>query len=328
VRTTGSSLALVLLTLPAAAGDVRIPAIGQPSPFYGAAGTGVTVSATARPTDLTADDFFVYTVRVSKLANAPDVQRPDLSDIDAFKTAFQIEDEKTIDPEPDGTRTFRYRLRPRRADVTAVPAFTFPYYDPSQPQPADNPSFPFRKARTQPIPLHITKAPAPPPLPPVPLDVPDFAEAPAPASSSVLPAWVWWLAVAAPPVLAVGGCAAWSALNPAGARLARRRRSRAARTALRTLHNLARHPPADPAAVVWCAAGYLAERFDLPGVFRTPGELAARLREAGADAATVAECEAFLIAADVARFAPAPEVTGEALVADAERLVRRLEGEA
>jgi hypothetical protein len=328
VRTTGSALAAVLLLVPGATAEVRIPAIGQPTPFYGAAGTGVTVTASARPTELTVDDFLVYTLRIAKLANAADVQRPDLTEIDAFRTAFQIEDEKTGESEPDGTRIFRYRLRPRRADVAAVPAFTLPYYDPSQPQPADNPAFPFRKARTPPIPLHITKAAAPPPLPPVPLDVPEFAEAPAVPSRTAIPAWVWWLAAVAPPVLAVGGCAVWSALNPAGARLARRRRSRAARSALRTLHNLARRPPADPAAVVWCVAGYLAERFDLPGVFRTPAELAARLREAGADAATVAECRAFLDAADVARFAPAPEVTGEALVADASRLVLRLEGEA
>ena len=329
MRTTGSALAVGLLLWPAVAGaEVRVPSIGQPSPFYGAAGTGVTVTASAQPTELTADQFLVYTLRVSKLDNPADVQRPDLNEIDAFRTAFQVEDDKTTEPEPAGTRIFRYRLRPRRADVAAVPAFTFPYYDPSQPQPADNPGFPFRKARTQPIPLRVTKAPAPPPLPPVPLDVPAFMESPAVGTRTAVPAWAWWLAAALPPVLAVGGCAAWRAVNPAGARLARRRRSRAARTALRALHGFGRHAPADPAAVVWCVAAYLAERFDLPGVFRTPAELAARLREAGADATTIAECECFLTAADAARFAPAPDVTGEALVADAERLVRRLEGEA
>lgn len=327
MRRIGSALALVFLPSLAIA-EIRIPAIGQPAPFYGAAGTGVTVTASAQPTELTIDEFLTYTIRVSKLDNAPEVQRPDLNEIDAFRTGFQIDDDKTTEGEPAGTRVFRYRLRPRRADVTAIPVFTFPYYDPTQPQPADNPAFPFRKARTQPISLKIGKAPAPPPLPPVPLDVPDFAESPAVPSRANFPDWAWWLAGALPPVVAIGGCAVWRALNPAGARLARRRRSRAARTALRSLHGFARHPAADPAAVVWCVSAYLAERFDLPGVFRTPAELAARLREAGADATTIAECETFLNAADAARFAPAPEVTSEALVADAERLVRRLEGEA
>ena len=58
------------------------------------------------------------------------------------------------------------------------------------------------------------------------------------------------------------------------------------------------------------------------------GDLGRWLREAGADANTVAECEGFLREADAARFAPSPEVTGEALIADAERLIRRQEGEA
>ncbi|HKB05214.1 MAG TPA: hypothetical protein VKD90_23520 [Gemmataceae bacterium] len=325
---TGSALALPLLLAAAAVGEVRIPAIGQPSPFYGAAGKGVTVTANAEPTELTADDFVTYTLRVSKLDNAADVQRPDLNEIEPFRTDFQIEDEKTAEVEPAGTRIFRYRLRPRRADVVAIPVFTLPYYDPSQPQPADNPGFPFRRARTQPIPLRVRKPAGPPPLPPVPLDVPDFAATPAVSTPTAVPGWAWWLAAAVPPVVAVGGCAVWRALNPAGARLARRRRSRAARSALRTLHGLARHTPADPAAVVWCVSAYLAERFDLPGVFRTPNELAARLREAGASPAIATECEAFVRAADAARFAPGPDTSCEALIADAERLVRQLEDEA
>jgi hypothetical protein len=328
VRTTGSaSLAVagLLFGSLAHAAEVRIPAIGQPSPFYGAAGTGVAISATADPTHLHLDDWLVYTLRIEKLANAADVRRPDLNAINEFASAFQIEDAATP-IEPKGARLFRYRLRPRRSDVTSIPAFTFPYYDPNIAQPPDQPGFPFRRARTEPIPIVVTKKTTPP-LPPMPVEVPAFAESPATSAPVHVPAWAWWLAAALPPMVALGGCAAWRALNPAGARLARRRRSRAARAALRALHSFDRHPPVDPAAVVWCVSGYLAERFDLPGVFRTPGDLAGRLREAGADPATVSECQAFLHAADVARFAPRPDVTGEALIADAERLVRRLEGE-
>jgi hypothetical protein len=159
------------------------------------------------------------------------------------------------------------------------------------------------------------------------LEVPDFAAEPARSTSAEWPGWFWWASAAVPPVLALGWCGAWHMLNPGGARLARRRRSRAARAAIRTLHSLARNPGSDPGAVVWCVAGYLAERFELPGLFRTPNDLTRRLHEAGADADTVIECEAFLKSADVARFAPAPERSADALVVDAERLVRRLEGE-
>jgi hypothetical protein len=321
-----SLVAALVLTAPLGAADLSIPSVGQPSPFYGAAGNGVKVESTAEPTVLTLDDAITFTLRVRNLANAPDVRRPDLGELDAFRD-FQVEDDPTPAAEPPGTRVFRYHLRPRAATVTAIPAVVFPYYDPTLPQPPDRPDFPFRKARTEPIPIRIEKTAAPP-LPIVPLDVPAFAAVPAVATAPGIPGWVWWLAVALPPTAAIGSCVVWTVLNPAGARLARRRRSRAARAAIRMLHALGRHPPADPAAVVAAVATYLAERYDLPGLFRTPADLACRLREAGADAATVAECEGFVREADAARFAPSPEVTGEALIADAERLIGRQEGEA
>ena len=324
---TGDRFLLLLLAVAGPAyAEVVIPVIGQPSPFYGAAGKGVKVDAQAEPLDLTPEDTLTFTLRVHNLVNAVDVQRPDLSAIDAFSRDFQIEDGPAPASEPEGTRIFNYRLRPRRATVTSIPALTFPYYDRSLPQPPDKPDFPFRKARTDPITIRVRKA-VRPPAAVVPLEVPNFAAEPARTTTVDWPAWVWWWAAATPPVLALGWCCVWRMLNPGGARLARRRRSRAARAAVKTLHSLARHPPADPGAIVWCVSAYLAERYELPGLFRTPDDLTRRLREAGADPSTVTECEAFLKSADVARFAPAPEQTGDALVADAERLVHRLEGE-
>jgi hypothetical protein len=320
-----AACSLIVFGATAAAG-VDIPTLGQPSPFYGAAGKGVKVEAAAEPTELTLDGTILLTLRVTNLVNAPDVRRPDLGELDAFRD-FQIDDDSTPEPEASGTRIFRYRLRPRRATVAAIPGIVFPYYDPSFPQPADRPDLPFRKARTEPIPIQIHKV-APPPAVVVPLDVPAFAASPATASTWDVPGWAWWLAALLPPVAAIGGCAIWQILNPAGARLARRRRSRAARSAIRTLHGLQRHPPADPATVVAAVVTYLAERHDLPGLFRTPVELAGRLRQAGAVDETVTECELFLRAADSARFAPYPDVTGDALIAQAERLIRRQEGEA
>jgi hypothetical protein len=309
-----------------ACAQVEIPSVGQPSPFYGAAGRGVKVEVTADPVELGPEDTLTYTIRVRNLDNPADVRRPDLNEFDAFRD-FQVDDDPTPVTEPAGTRVFRYRLRPRKATLTAVPGFVFPYYDPNIAQPPDQPELPFRKARAEPVTIRIRKGP-PGPIEVVPVDVPDFAVAPATGAGADVPRWVWWLATVLPPVLAVGTCTVWVILNPAGARLARRRRSRSARAAIRTLHSLGRHPPAEPAAVVGCVVTYLAERYDLPGLFRTPTDLAHRLREAGADPATVAECEAFLRAADAARFAPAPDVTGEALIADAEQLIRRREGEA
>src|SRR5262249_1839036 len=100
-----------------------IPVIGQPTPFYGAAGQKVKAEAKAEPVTLTSDDTIVFTLRILNLDNAADVQRPDLSEIDAFRRNFQIEDGPPADTEPAGTRIFRYTLRPRRETVTAIPAF-------------------------------------------------------------------------------------------------------------------------------------------------------------------------------------------------------------
>lgn len=325
MRTTGSLL-LVLCGTGAALGEVSIPVVGQPTPFYGAAGSDVKVETSASPTELSIDDSILFTIRVSKLVNAVDVQRPELSAIDEFRRDFQIDDEPTTEPEPKGTRIFRYQLRPRSASVKSIPGLVFPYYDPNLPQPADRPEFPFRKARAESIAIRIVKA-APPPEKIVPLEVPSFANALAEPSPAI-PEWAWWLVAALPPIVAVGWCAVWRALNPIGDRLARRRRSRAARLALRTLHSLARHPPADPSAVVTCIAIYLAERFDMPGVFRTPADLASHLRAANASDETIAECVEFFRAADSARFAPLHELSAELSMADAERLIRRQEGEA
>lgn len=316
---------LLLFGSPVSA-DFNIPTVGQPSPFYGAAGKDVKVEASASPTDLTLDDSILLTLRVSRLLNPSDVQRPDLTTIDEFHRNFQIGDEPATDAEPAGVRVFKYRLRPRHTKVTTVPRLIFPYYDPNIPQPADQPELPFRKARTEPIAIQIRKA-TPLPLPVVPLEVPTFAETLA-GNSTTIPAWAWWLAAAGPPVIAVLWCIVWRMMNPVGDRLARRRRSRAARLALRTLHSLARHSPADPSLIVSSVAIYLAERFDLPGVYRTPDDLVLHLGSAGASEVTIAECEEFLRAADAARFAPSPAGSAEALIVDAERLIRRQEGEA
>lgn len=326
-RTGNAHWALVLAVVaPAARADVVIPVVGRPSPFYDAVGRTVTVEAAATPVELTADESIIFTLTVRNLLNPAAVRRPDLAEIDAFRRGFQADDEPPDSADPPGTRVFRYRLRVRDATTTEIPRVVFPFYDPDRPQPADRPGNPFRKAETRPIPIRVRPA-GPPPLPPEPLDVSEFAEQLAPPGAPNVPAWGWWMAGVGPPILALIAYLAWRVVNPEGARLARRRRSRAARAVLHALHKLGRHPPVDLARVVGCVAGYVADRFDLPGVVRTPADVARRLREAGAPEALVADCERFFRAADAARFAPAG-VPADGLIADADRLVRRLEGDA
>ena len=330
VRTIGkqsASFALLLSLSAARADDAMIPVIGQPTPFYGAAGTGVTVEASADRTELTPQDTIAYTLQIQHLANAADVQRPNLTEIDAFYKDFQIEDVDAAEQHAAGTRVFRYRLRPRRATVASIPALSFPYYDPTRPQPPDRPDFPFLSARTKPIPIRIRKSAAPV-LPVMPLDVPDFAAAPAEPSSTGMPSWAWYLAALAPPIAAIVWCAIWTIMNPAGARLAKGRRSRAARTALRRLHAWGRREPAELGAIVECVEAYLAERYTLVSIMHTPNERSRQLIEAGTSAEFVAHCVEFFRFADTARFAPGPTITGDILIAEAEQLIRQQEGEA
>jgi hypothetical protein len=318
-----AALAWLVFTC-AARADVVIPSVGQPTPFYGAAGKGVKIEASVSANEITQNDTILYTFRITNLLNAANVQHPNLAEMDEYNRDFQIEDEPTTEREPDGTRIFHYRLRPRRASLIAIPGFAFPYYDPNLPQPADRPEFPFRKARTEPIAIRIV-ASKEPPRPPIPLDVPAFAESLAEPSVRV-PAFAWWIGIVLPPLLALALCTLWWLRNPAGARLSRHRRSRSARNALKRLHALGRKQ-ATPDHVVECVCHYLAEHYDLPRVARTSGDLEDLLREARASEETIRECLAFLRAGDEARFAPNPIVTTELLIAEAEHLIRRQEGE-
>jgi hypothetical protein len=323
--TCTSAVGFFLLLAPLAKADVVIPVVGRPSTFYDAAGKDVQIAASAEPTELTLDDTIRLTIRVSNLVNAPDVQRPDLKDIEEFRRDFQIIDEPSQESPASGTRVFSYRLRPRHVRVATIPILVFPYYDHTLPQPPDMPDFPFRKVRTKPIAIRVRKA-APPPLPIVPLEVPAFAES-LTESSPRIPEWTWWMIVAAPPVFALLWCVLWQATHPLGDRALRRRRSRAARHALRILHSMERRRIAEPSRIFDCVTVYIAEHFDLPNAYRTPDDLARALREAQVSNDTVSQCCAFLSAADAARFAPSTAGASADLLAEAERLVRRLEAE-
>lgn len=330
MRTIGNQFPAlaILLTLSAAhADDVTIPVIGQPTPFYGAAGTGVTIEMNADRTELTLSDSIALTLRARRLINAGDVQRPDLSALEVFSKDFQIEEMDANEPQPDGTRVFRYRLLPRRATVVSIPAFAFPYYDPSRPQPPDRPDFPFLVARSNAIPIRIHKADVPI-LPAIPLEIPDFAAKPAEDASTGVRFWVWYVAALGPPIVAIVWCVTWTIANPGGARLAKRRRSRAARTALRRLGALGRHQSEGFGVIVECVDSYLATRYTLPAISFTPEDLARQLTDAGANADSVQQCVSFLRSADTARFAPGSSITADALLAEAEQLIRQQEGEA
>lgn len=305
-------LLLCLSLAASASAEVTIPVVGRPTPFINAAGSPMTATASVSTTVPAVDDPIIYTLTLGGLLNPADVTRPTLPEFDAD---FRITD----DGEGSATatsRTFRYTLLPRRPTVATIPVVAIHYYDPRIKQPTDQPKLPFRIARTEPITIHIRKAEEPTRVP-VPLEVPPFAERFVEDTSGVAPA-LWTLAIVGPPFVAIVICAIGWYSRPAGQRLLRRRRSRAARIALAKLEN------AEPEAIVAAVGRYFVDRFDLPGVPDTAHAVDDVLTRADVERPIRDRAIAFLHLADAARFAPSSFVAND-LSEAASALIRHIE---
>jgi hypothetical protein len=125
------------------------------------------------------------------------------------------------------------------------------------------------------------------------------------------------------PLVAGGWYALWRRMYPDAVRLARMRRSRAARRAVDGIRRAGRSPD-PPGTIAAAVLGYLRARYPLPPGAETPGELGDALRAAGLPDAEADAAVGFFRRCDEARFAP-PGDTGLSLAAEAEALVARLE---
>jgi hypothetical protein len=218
---------------------------------------------------------------------------------------------------------FVYRLKPRRADVGKVPGFPFVYFNPD-PRLA---SKPFQVRFTDAIPLKLLPAEEYVPLPPLPDEVYRLATGPGLLDRDRPPslAGPGMLALlAGPPLVCAVWYVAWRRRHPDAARLVRRRQSRAARRALRTLRSARRLPPPRRAARAAAAlTQYLHERFELAAAEPTPAEAADVLRRAGCEDPLADGAARLVSACDAARFAPAVGVDG--LAGEAARLILEVE---
>jgi hypothetical protein len=285
VRTTGSLVLLLLLlsgvavsqTVPPKPEEIRIPAAGRPTPFYDAVGKSVTVSAEAEPRTVVANQSMIYTLRIQGLRTPSQMKRPELANHEAFSRDFEIDDLDPVPDEPAGTRVFRYRLRPRRGDLTEIPRFELSFFDPERVAPPSMPGFSFRKVRSDAIAFTQTvEKTTPPVLPPVPLEIPEFARHVGRSTGIALPSGILLPAIAGPPLLALIAYGIWKFRNPGAARLAKRRRTRAARNALAALRSVG-----DERSLARTLTAYLAERFAItPDDFaNSPGNSGGRLPE-------------------------------------------------
>jgi hypothetical protein len=324
-------LALVLLGWNEAPQASEVPLVGRPDfPFSEASGR-FRVRMRAAPTTLAVEKPLTLTLTVT--AAGPvylPPRRIDLRELPAVAEAFYVEDpDDGGNRQPDArTWEFVYRLKPRSTAVREVPGIPFAYYDPDIPFPTRR----FQVAYTDPVPLTV----GPDVLVEVPVIAPESAyqlatgpgmlarespwELPGPAALVLL--------ALAPPLLCAAWYAAWRRLYPDAARLARRRRSKAAGQALQALRRARRLTPgqrADLAART--VAEYLRHRLDLAPAEPTPDEIADRLKRAGCSSGLIERAAGFFRDCDAARFLPDAAESGTALPDEAGRLILAVEDE-
>lgn len=126
-----------------------LPKANQPSSFTGGVGE-FELTAAANPTDLKVGDPFTITLTVR---GTPDslletVHAPQLDKQPELAKDFKIHtDPPVVNTIDDTMKTFTYTLRPRHADVRAVPPIDMAYYDPATRQ--------FHIAQSDPIALQV-----------------------------------------------------------------------------------------------------------------------------------------------------------------------------
>lgn len=309
-------VALLLLASSAAAREPNEPT----ADYYGARGRCTVRWEVPQSTVEEGRDLAAVLV-ISGATNPTEVRKPDLKALPAFAD-FVVTD--VADPPRkagDKEIRFHYTLRPRHRGVEQVPALRFYYLNPAA---APGPKrFPYTLAYS--VPIRVTE---PPPKIAVPMTEADhlFAVSGGPSvlNGPFEPCrWAWGAAALFGPLVAVGWFLLWRRIYPDAQRLARIRRSRAARRTLDAIRKSGRAPD-PPAAVANALLAYLRSRFPLPESAVTPSELAAALIEAHVPPDVAERTADVFRGCDRARFAP-PNDSGQSLASDAEAAVTRLE---
>ncbi len=303
-----------LMTVPivgwpvAAAGE---PVVGRPAVhYYGAHGQGVRLYWRVEPPEVVLGNTFTATLVIERVANPQAVQMPDLRQIEAFASRFEVvESQADRAATTPGEVRFIYRLRLRRQEVEDVPGLPFYYFNPAAPEGKQ-----YVLTAAAAVPLRVLP-PATPPQAVEPLDILAqwlaMLEASRTPAATGQPGWLaWLLAAAAGPLLAIGCRQLVRRLWPDAVRLGRWQRSRLARQAWRELRAAA-HSPQPLAAAVAALHRYLQARLALPPGAVTPLEVAARLADAGLPPKLAARVVELLRQGDAARFQPNSSMTTE-----------------
>lgn len=312
--------------LPQLVAQEEAPLTDQPTKhYYHAWGSTVKVAWSLDRTRVPEDGELIATLTITGATNPQKIIRPDLKKLPEFQSQFTITD--NTDPAPGEGATevkFSYHLRPRNRSVDKVPMLEFRYYNRSAP--AGPKQYPLAIAR--PVPITVTEVPKLEP-PAIPLAEPDYLFAVTTGSQllekrrSIPDIWLWLVVGLAGPVCALGWFVAWQRVFPDAVRLAKMRRSRAARRAIDVIHR-ANRTSDPPAAIAAAVLSYLRTRFPFPPGAATPGEIESALSELSLPTPDCAAVAGFFRECDAARFAP-PGDNSMSLATDAVALITRLE---
>jgi hypothetical protein len=333
---------------------VEVPQVGRPDNFSGASGS-FRVEAAIEPDSTHVEEPVWLTFRV--IAVGPVAFPPEripLEQCEELQAAFFIEEVRPRVPSPvsravavlgqptsspsvatlavtaglsqETSWEFVWKLRPRHERVTEVPGLPFAFHNPRILSAERS----FQTQYTDSLPLRV--------LPPEVFEVPIQAGERffAPGQGDPLVQQVR-RGLSVPLLLALAllplfGCVIWYAwwrrLYPDAARLAQKRRSRAARQALAALERVPQTPAEKQAELVATAVTtYLHQRLDLPVAEPTPLETAGWLERLGCNPVSAGRAREFLKACDAARFQPTPSAPGRELTRAAGELILALEEE-
>lgn len=289
-----------------------IPVLHRPRDFSGASGRFFQVEASVAPREVRIGESVTLTLRA--FTDAEVVRPPTgwpLADAVGLHKAFKVEPVGGAVKDPDRSAwTFEYRLHPRRAGKVEIPSLPFWFHDPAIPSARDA----FQPRYTDPIELTVL----PPEVVRVPVTAPErffvlddservlARETPWGVSDRVL-----LVGLLVPPLAALGWYLVWRRLHPNEARLALRRRSRAARQAIAALERIRPGEGKEGAAIaVRTVTRYLQQRLDLSVQEATPREVAFYLRKTGYSAGLARQAFTFFETSDALRFRPGSDQGG------------------
>jgi hypothetical protein len=303
---------------PASSEGEDVPVVGRPVdlPFSEASGW-FEVQAHAEPTTVQAERplTLTLTVRAVRPPRRPP-QRLDLRQLPDFAELFYIEeaDEEAAQLNAH-TWKFTYRLRPRRTEVSEIPSVPFVYFNPYLLTASKG----FQVLYTDPIPLHVL----PPETVQVPVQGPESAFV-LTTGPSVLERRVPWrppglgvigVVLLVPPLGCIVWYFLWQRLYPDATRLARQRRSHAARRALQALRTAEQlDVKAGAAQTAALVADYFQQRLDWAIAEPTPREVALLFAQHHFSLALTEQAVCFFQACDCARFLPSDDATRPSLM--------------